>query len=79
MNFDFADESPKLVMLLYGLVAFAAVVGGLLLLLDAVPTWFARRRAKRCWDQPPAAVRDWTYRLPVLCRTRRAPRATPTA
>ncbi|WBB79521.1 sugar ABC transporter permease [Micromonospora sp. WMMD882] len=44
MNFDFADESPKLVMLLYGLVAFVVVVGGLLLLLDAVPAWFARRR-----------------------------------
>jgi alpha-glucoside transport system permease protein len=44
MNFDFADEAPKLVMLLYGLVAFVVVVGGLLLLLDAVPAWFARRR-----------------------------------
>ncbi|MFG2104467.1 carbohydrate ABC transporter permease [Micromonospora echinaurantiaca] len=44
MNFDFADESPKLMMLLWGLVAFLAVVGGLLLLLDAVPSWFARRR-----------------------------------
>ncbi|MEU2616516.1 sugar ABC transporter permease [Micromonospora sp. NPDC007271] len=44
MNFDFADESPKLFMLLWGLVAFVAVVGGLLLLLDVVPSWFARRR-----------------------------------
>ncbi|PZF91664.1 carbohydrate ABC transporter permease [Micromonospora deserti] len=44
MNFDFADESPKLMMLLWGLVAFVAVVGGLLLLLDVVPSWFARRR-----------------------------------
>jgi len=47
VNFDFADEAPKLVMLLYGLVAFVIVVGGLLLLLDAVPTWFARRREAR--------------------------------
>ncbi|MFC8850600.1 carbohydrate ABC transporter permease [Micromonospora sp. NPDC057141] len=30
-------------MLLYGLIGFAVVVGGLLLLLDAVPSWFARR------------------------------------
>ncbi|MFU8851974.1 carbohydrate ABC transporter permease [Micromonospora sp. SL1-18] len=44
MNFDFAEESPKLFMLLWGLVAFVAVVGGLLLLLDVVPSWFARRR-----------------------------------
>ncbi|MEV1143081.1 sugar ABC transporter permease [Micromonospora sp. NPDC049799] len=44
MNFDFADEQPKLLMLMYGLVAFVAVVGGLLLLLDVVPAWFARRR-----------------------------------
>ncbi|MGN9812724.1 carbohydrate ABC transporter permease [Micromonospora sp. BQ11] len=44
MNFDFADEQPKLLMLMYGLVAFVAVVGGLLLLLDVVPSWFARRR-----------------------------------
>ncbi|SCL18319.1 alpha-glucoside transport system permease protein [Micromonospora nigra] len=47
MNFDFADESAKLVMLLYGLVAFVAVVGGLLLLLDVVPTQLARRREAR--------------------------------
>src|SRR5918998_40468 len=44
MNFDLADEQPKLLMLMYGLVAFVAVVGGLLLLLDVVPAWFARRR-----------------------------------
>jgi len=41
---DFADEAPKLLMLLYGLLAFAVVVGGLLLLLDVIPSWFARRR-----------------------------------
>ncbi|MGI5523485.1 carbohydrate ABC transporter permease [Micromonospora sp. CA-259024] len=44
MEFDFADQQPKLLMLMYGLVAFVVVVGGLLLLLDAVPAWFARRR-----------------------------------
>ncbi|WP_229403152.1 carbohydrate ABC transporter permease [Micromonospora okii] len=44
MEFDFAEEQPKLLMLMYGLIAFVAVVGGLLLLLDAVPSWFARRR-----------------------------------
>ncbi|MFC8905461.1 carbohydrate ABC transporter permease [Micromonospora sp. NPDC057140] len=43
MEFDFADVQPKLLMLLYGLIGFAVVVGGLLLLLDAVPSWFARR------------------------------------
>lgn len=43
MEFDFADVQPKLLMLLYGLIAFAVVVGGLLLLLDAVPSYFARR------------------------------------
>jgi alpha-glucoside transport system permease protein len=47
MNFDFANEAPKLVMLLYGLVAFVVVVGGLLLLLDLVPAWFTRRREAR--------------------------------
>ncbi|MCM0674328.1 sugar ABC transporter permease [Micromonospora phytophila] len=41
---DFADEQPKLLMLMYGLIAFVVVVGGLLLLLDVVPAWFARRR-----------------------------------
>ncbi|MFE9691346.1 carbohydrate ABC transporter permease [Micromonospora sp. NPDC005806] len=44
MEFDFAEEQPKFLMLMYGLIAFVAVVGGLLLLLDAVPAWFARRR-----------------------------------
>ncbi|MFY1617370.1 carbohydrate ABC transporter permease [Micromonospora sp. WMMD736] len=44
MEFDFAEEQPKLLMLMYGLVAFVVVVGGLLLLLDVVPAWFARRR-----------------------------------
>lgn len=47
MNYDFADDAPKLVMLLYGLVAFVVVVGGMLLLLDVVPTWFARWREAR--------------------------------
>lgn len=47
MSFDFADEKDKLEMLLYGLVAFVVVVGGLLLLLDAVPAWFARWREAR--------------------------------
>ncbi|MGK5742429.1 carbohydrate ABC transporter permease [Micromonospora sp. URMC 103] len=44
MEFDFAEEQPKFLMLMYGLIAFVAVVGGLLLLLDVVPAWFARRR-----------------------------------
>ncbi|MBQ1020304.1 sugar ABC transporter permease [Micromonospora sp. D93] len=44
MEFDFADQQPKFLMLMYGLVAFVLVVGGLLLLLDVVPAWFARRR-----------------------------------
>ncbi|MCG5468436.1 sugar ABC transporter permease [Micromonospora sp. LAH09] len=44
MEFDFADQQPKLLMLMYGLIAFVVVVGGLLLLLDLVPAWFARRR-----------------------------------
>ncbi|BCB81889.1 sugar ABC transporter permease [Phytohabitans flavus] len=44
---DFADISPKLTMLVYGLVAFAVVVGGLLLLLDVVPSYFARRRERQ--------------------------------
>src|SRR6478609_6586614 len=49
----------------------------------AAPTrpsaWLARRRAKRCWLQPPAAVRDCTYRLPTLWAVSRSPEATPTA
>ncbi|WP_433312261.1 carbohydrate ABC transporter permease [Micromonospora sp. CA-269861] len=44
MEFDFADQQPKFLMLMYGLLAFVLVVGGLLLLLDVVPAWFARRR-----------------------------------
>ncbi|MDG4795938.1 sugar ABC transporter permease [Micromonospora sp. WMMD1082] len=44
MNFDFADQAPKFMMLLWGLIAFAVVVGGLLVLLDVVPAFFARRR-----------------------------------
>jgi alpha-glucoside transport system permease protein len=47
MYFDFAEQVPKLIMLLYGLLAFAVIVGGLLLLLDVVPSWFARRREQR--------------------------------
>ncbi|SCG14541.1 carbohydrate ABC transporter membrane protein 1, CUT1 family [Micromonospora echinofusca] len=47
MEFDFAAEQPKFLMLMYGLVAFVAVVGGLLLLLDVVPAWFARRREEQ--------------------------------
>ena len=47
MEFDFAAEQPKFLMLMYGLIAFVAVVGGLLLLLDVVPAWFARRRDER--------------------------------
>ncbi|WP_155370447.1 carbohydrate ABC transporter permease [Catellatospora vulcania] len=37
MNFDFTAEAPKLMMLLYGVIAFAAVVGLLLLVLDVLP------------------------------------------
>ncbi|RKN42040.1 carbohydrate ABC transporter permease [Micromonospora endolithica] len=44
MDFDLAAEQPKLLMLMYGLLAFVLVVGGLLLLLDVVPTAVARRR-----------------------------------
>ncbi|MFE9954124.1 carbohydrate ABC transporter permease [Micromonospora sp. NPDC005299] len=47
MEFDFAAEQPKFLMLMYGLIAFVAVVGGLLLLLDVVPAWFDRRREAR--------------------------------
>ncbi|GAB3336380.1 sugar ABC transporter permease [Micromonospora halotolerans] len=47
MEFDFAAEQPKFLMLMYGLIAFVAVVGGLLLLLDVVPAWFDRRREER--------------------------------
>lgn len=44
---EFEDISPKLVMLLYGLVGFVVVVGGLLLLLDTVPAFFGRRRERQ--------------------------------
>ncbi|WP_433387196.1 carbohydrate ABC transporter permease [Micromonospora sp. KLBMP9576] len=44
MEFDFIEEKDKFLMLGYGLLAFVLVVGGLLLLLDVVPAWFARRR-----------------------------------
>jgi alpha-glucoside transport system permease protein len=44
---DFATQGPKLLQLLYGLIAFAIVVGGLLLVLDVVPTWFSNRRDRR--------------------------------
>lgn len=46
MRFDLAAQAPKLVMLAYGLIAFAVVIGGMLLLLDVVPTYFARRRER---------------------------------
>ncbi|MFG3700072.1 carbohydrate ABC transporter permease [Micromonospora sp. NPDC047620] len=44
MEFDFIEEKDKFIMLGWGLLAFVLVVGGLLLLLDVVPAWFARRR-----------------------------------
>ncbi|MEV4756169.1 sugar ABC transporter permease [Micromonospora sp. NPDC049559] len=81
MEFDFADEAPKLVMLLYGLVAFVVVVGGLLLLLDVVPTWFAHRRearllaASEAGSEAVARVgkrakpRDWLFGLFFLLPT----------
>ncbi|TDC01101.1 sugar ABC transporter permease [Micromonospora fluostatini] len=47
MEFDFVEQQGKLLMLLYGLVAFVVVVGGMLVLLDVVPAWFARRREAR--------------------------------
>lgn len=47
MNFDFAAQSPKLLQLVYGLIAFVVVVGGLLLLLDVVPNALAGRRERR--------------------------------
>ncbi|WP_213453428.1 carbohydrate ABC transporter permease [Rhizomonospora bruguierae] len=47
MDFDFAAEGPKFAMLLYGLVAFVVVVGGLLLILDGIPSLLARRRERR--------------------------------
>ncbi|KXK59015.1 ABC transporter permease [Micromonospora rosaria] len=47
MEFDVVEQQGKLLMLLYGLVAFVVVVGGMLVLLDVVPAWFARRREAR--------------------------------
>ncbi|MEJ3744632.1 sugar ABC transporter permease [Actinomycetes bacterium KLBMP 9797] len=44
---EFEDIAPKLTMLLYGLIGFVVVFGGLLLLLDVVPNAFARRRERR--------------------------------
>ncbi|MDP9799791.1 alpha-glucoside transport system permease protein [Catenuloplanes nepalensis] len=47
MNFDLADQADKFVMLLGGLVAFVVLVGGLLLVLDVIPTRLATRREAR--------------------------------
>jgi alpha-glucoside transport system permease protein len=78
---DFEDISPKLTVLVYGLVAFVVVVGGLLLLLDVVPTYFARRRERQLLaiaagevPAPPSGrigkSREWgfavVFLLPVL-------------
>jgi alpha-glucoside transport system permease protein len=38
MGFDFGAEGPKLLQLLYGIVAFMAIVGLLLLVLDVLPS-----------------------------------------
>ena len=48
---------------------------------SAVAAWFSRRLAKRCWDQPPAALRPCTSLLPVFELTSRGgePAKTPTA
>ena len=47
----------------------------------AVAAWFSRRRAKRCWDQPPAALRPCTGRRPAFELTSRGgePAKTPAA
>src|SRR4051794_4272097 len=37
---------------------------------------FSRRRANRCCDHPPAAVRPWTYRRPTLLATTRPSSST---
>jgi alpha-glucoside transport system permease protein len=78
MEFDFAAEQPKFLMLMYGLIAFVAVVGGLLLLLDAVPAWFARRREARLvaavtsgaplprWRKPREGLFALFFLLPTL-------------
>jgi alpha-glucoside transport system permease protein len=44
---EFEEISPKITLLVYGLIGFVVVVGGLLLLLDVVPTYFARRRERQ--------------------------------
>ena len=69
---DFADEAPKLLMLLYGLIAFVVVVGGLLLLLDVVPTWFARRREAALLAASTAAAGPATTAATVRARRRRS-------
>ncbi|GGS04872.1 hypothetical protein GCM10010169_57070 [Micromonospora fulviviridis] len=78
MEFDFAAEQPKFLMLMYGLIAFVAVVGGLLLLLDVVPAWFARRRDERLvaavasgatlprWRKPREGLIALFFLLPTL-------------
>jgi alpha-glucoside transport system permease protein len=48
---DFEDIAPKLTMLLYGLIAFVVIIGGLLLLLDTIPNWFARRREAQLLEE----------------------------
>ncbi|MEU9742806.1 sugar ABC transporter permease [Micromonospora chersina] len=78
MEFDFAAEQPKFLMLMYGLIAFVAVVGGLLLLLDVVPAWFDRRREARLvaavasgtplprWRKPREGLFALFFLLPTL-------------
>jgi alpha-glucoside transport system permease protein len=44
---EFSEQVPKFLQLLWGLIAFVVVVGGLLLFLDVVPTWVSNRRAQR--------------------------------
>ena len=41
--------------------------------------WCPRRRANRCCDQPPAAVRPWTWRASTFETTRSVPSNSPTA
>jgi alpha-glucoside transport system permease protein len=74
MNFDFAAEGPKFAMLLYGLVAFVVVVGGLLLVLDGIPTLVGRRRERalamavesgEVAAGPPRRRRNWEPLLAV--------------
>jgi alpha-glucoside transport system permease protein len=43
---EFSEQAPKFLQLLWGLIAFVVVVGGLLLFLDVVPTWVSNRRTK---------------------------------